>query len=325
MHDPNLNVFNDIKADKDLIDKTTQRVLNSPVKNKYNYKKIIALAASFLIVIGALSIYSLNPNIFSGEVSPGDKTPNNSTLPPTDTADSGLEIPAIELPKNTNGAAMDMMGLIVYNGRIYTQTFTDIDAQSGLNLLGDKLGTTKGNIDEWSKQDEYTIEFASTIGQEDVYTVKGYDKDFRIMTYTQYDDGNYAQFYECLNGITIQNGEDVFGKLKIAGNIIDARYRSYSDWNNGVENYRPISDMVLFNNFIEELNHTKPYSYESLIETIEDSRNDEEYRSIAIELKDGSIVNLVLLKDGHIRYGYTDVYFLMDNEIFQKLWEQLKI
>lgn len=191
--------------------------------------------------------------------------------------------------------------------------------------MGDKLGTTKGNIDEWSKQDEYTIEFASTIGQEDVYTVKGYDKDFRIMTYTQYDDGNYAQFYECLNGITIQNGEDVFGKLKIAGNIIDARYRSYSDWSNGVENYRPISDMVLFNNFIEELNHTKPYSYESLIETIENSRNDEEYRSIAIELKDGSIVNLVLLKDGHIRYGNIDVYFLMDNEIFQKLWEQLKI
>jgi len=323
MQDPNLKGFNQIKADKDLIEKTTQRVLSKPIIKKYNYKKIIALAASFLI-IGTISIYSLNPKLFHIGNSLEEKTPV-TTPPLVDSQNGGLTIPAIELPKDTKGVSMDMIGLIVYNGKIYTQTSTDIDPQSGFKLLGEKLGTTKGNIDEWSKQDEYTIEFASTIGQQDVYTVKGYDKDFRIMTYTQYDDGDYAQFYECLNGITIQNGEDVFGKLNLVGNIVDARFRSYSDWNNGVENYHGIRDMKLLNRFVEELNLTSPIPYDSLTGAMERSRNNDALKSVTIELKDGSLVNLILLKEGYIRYGYANVYFKMTDEVYQKLWEQLEI
>lgn len=65
---------------------------------------------------------------------------------------------------------------------------------------GEKLGTTKGNIDGWSKQEAYDEEFASTIGETDVYAVKGYDKDFRVMTYER--EGEFsAEFYENLNGI----------------------------------------------------------------------------------------------------------------------------
>ncbi|WP_343769263.1 hypothetical protein [Clostridium malenominatum] len=111
--------------------------------------------------------------------------------------------------------------MIVYKGRVYTMSSTTIDSEDGKKLLGEKLGTTKGNIDQRSKQEEYSKEFASTLGIQDVYTVKGYDKDFRIMTYLENDDGtSYPQFYDCLNGITVKNGADIFGKLNIKGNII---------------------------------------------------------------------------------------------------------
>jgi hypothetical protein len=57
-----------------------------------------------------------------------------------------------------------MMPLIVYNGRVYTLSGAAINLENGKKILGERLGTTKGNIDEWSKQDEYCKELASTVG-----------------------------------------------------------------------------------------------------------------------------------------------------------------
>jgi hypothetical protein len=218
---------------------------------------------------------------------------------------------------------MDMIGLLVYNGRIYTQTGTRIDAENGKKLLGEKLGTTKGSIDEWSKQDEYAVEFASNIGEMEVYTAKGYDKDFRLMTYVVFDDGAYADFYECLNGITIQSGKDVFGKLKIEGNISKASYRSFDDWNNSIENYKPIEDAEIYNSFAKELNNTIPYSYENV--SIDEYRNNGDYRELMLELNDGSTVQLALYKNGFIRYGFSDFFMKMENDVFQKLWDQMTV
>lgn len=363
-HEPDLKGFHDIKADKDLKERTVKEIVskssqsNSPVdkmaakdNSRYikngSFKRIVSLAASFLLVVGAIAIYSFDPFNLKSDRTPdsnisdytqvpdnskpnngdnsgaGQNTPGKDTAPLDTAGDSGLEIPALQLPENTNGASYDMIGLFVYNGKIYTQTGTEIDAENGKKLLGDKLGTTKGNIDEWSKQDEYAVEFASSIGEMEVYTAKGYDKDFRLMTYNVYDDGAYAQFYECLNGITIHSGQDVFGKLKIEGNITKAYYRSYYDWNNGIENYKPIEDAELYNNFAKELNNTIPYSYESA--EIDEYRNNGDYRELKLELKDGSIVQLALYKNGFIRYGYSDFFMKMEHEVFQKLWDQMAV
>jgi hypothetical protein len=73
-----------------------------------------------------------------------------------------------------------------------------ISPESAEYLLGEKLGTTKGNIDEWSKQDDYAVDFASTIEKRDVYAVKGYDKSFRIMTYQKVNETTYAEFISVL-------------------------------------------------------------------------------------------------------------------------------
>lgn len=286
-----------------------QKAKSEMPSSKRKWTKAIAVAASLLILL-------VSYNYIQEYM---EQTPNNNQLVVTD--DGGFQLPTIKLSENTDA---DMIGLIVYNGKIYTQTATEIDTENAKNLLGEKLGKTKGNIDEWSKQDQYAIEFASTIGEADVYTVKGYDKDFRIMTYAEHDGTVYSEFYECLNGITVHDGGDVFGKLKMIGNVVSAQYQIYNDWYHGVDQFYPINNMELLNTFVEELNQAIPHSRRSVEEEIGDFRNDDEYRKMTIQLTDGSKVSLVVIKDGYVFYGITSLYFKMDQEVFMQLWEELK-
>ncbi|WP_342429675.1 hypothetical protein [Neobacillus sp. FSL H8-0543] len=271
---------------------------------KRNWIIGIALAASLLIAFGSYTVYK-------------NSSQNNNTF--SVTKDGGIQIPALILPKDTS--AMSMIGLIVFNGKIYTQTATEIDEERAKDLLGEKLGTTKSTIDEWSTQDAYAVEFASTVGELDVYTVRGYSKDYRIITYSEQD--GHSEIFEALNGITVYSGQDIFEKLHLSGNIVHAQYRYFSDWDNSVENYYPIKDKELLNSFIEALNETVPHPYERVEAELGDFRNDENYRELSLHLKDGTKVNLVVLKDGYIRYGYLDVYFKMENETFSKIWQLL--
>jgi hypothetical protein len=286
-----------------------QKAKSEMPSSKRKWSKAIAVAASLLILFGSYDYIRDNMK----------QTPPNSLVV---TEDGGLKVPAIELPENT--ASADMIGLIVYNGKVYTQTATEIDSENAMDLVGEKLGTTKGNIDEWSEQDAYDVELASTIGEADVYTVKGYDKDFRIMTYIERDGIIYSEFYECLNGITVHDGGDVFGKLRMIGNVVSAQYQIYNDWYYGVDQFSSINNMELLNTFVEELNQAIPHSRRSVEEKIGDFRNDNEYRRMTIRLTDGSKVSLVVIKDGYVFYGFTSLYFKMDQEVFMQLWEELK-
>jgi hypothetical protein len=309
--------INKINIPKELHERSEMGILKAKnekqrSRKKYNVKVVI-VAASLLVSIGTIFLFN-NFFIQNGT------TPNQNTL--VVMKDGSVVIPMIQLPENTSTAAM--IGLIVYNGKIYTQTRTEIEAEQGHTILGEKLGTTKETIDEWSKQEAYDEDFASTIGKADVYSVKGYDKDFRIMTYEEREGKFYAEFYECINGITINDGEDVFGKLKMIGNVSTAQYRIFSDWDNSINNHRSISDMNVLNSFVEKLIKAKPFPREINSDPLGDSRNDEEFRELTVHLNDGTKVSLTLLKGGYIYYGHMSVYFKMDENEFLKMWDQLQ-
>jgi hypothetical protein len=235
-------------------------------------------------------------------------------------AEGAIVLPALKLPKGSNSASMDMIGLIVYKGKIYTQTATDVDADRAADLIGVKLGRTKASIDEWSKQDDYAEEFASSVGEADVYEVKGYRSEFRIMTYMEHEGVAYAELYECLNGITVYTGEDVFGQLKLNGNVVQAQYRTHSDWYYSALNHQTIDDMGLIETFVGELNRTVSITREHAEVELGDFRNDDKYRELTLRLKDGTQVTLVIIKGGYVRYGNADVYFRMDDPSFERLW-----
>lgn len=131
-------------------------------------------------------------------------------------ASGGIHIPAIELPEPADGLAADMIACVVYDGAVYTQGEWLDDASS---LLGEYLGHATGSLDEWSEESDY-VEFAGTMSGE-LYTVVGYDPDFRICCLG--DDGS-ALLLERLNGITLDTGADLFDTRLASGRAHGGRH-----------------------------------------------------------------------------------------------------
>lgn len=277
--------------------------------NKFIFKPIVSITAIFSIII---CIGILKYNFVEKK---------DNTSPHISNSTESVYVSKIDLPNNTN-ATMDMIGLVMYQGRIYTQTGTKISPENAETLIGEKLGTTKGNIDEWSKQSDYAIEFASTIGKSAVYSVKGYDKNFRIMTFEKINGTAYAEFYECFNGIIVKSGADIFNKLKMENNIKIAKYENFKSWNYNNQEYKKLTNLNAVNNLVNELKNTIPYTQESL-SYLWDDKEGTNRKFVYVTLNDGSEVHLNLFKDGYVYYNCSHIFFKMHNDIFNNLWNEL--
>lgn len=240
---------------------------------------------------------------------------------------NSIYIPKYELSETVTYAARRMMPLIIYKGNIYLHSTVTIDSKDVKKLLGKKLGTTQNTINDLNSQKEYSTEFPSNIGIIDVYTVNGYDEGFRIMTNYKSEDGtNTSDLYECLNGITISSGNDILSKLNLKGNVEIAKFQSYSDWNNGTNIYHPIDNINLLYGLFNEIEKGTPYLAENIEDTLGDYRNDNEYKELSLDLKDGTKnITLTILKSGYVSYGYPKIYFKIDSNFTKELWNKLNI
>ena len=232
-----------------------------------------------------------------------------------------LHIPAITLPEPDPMVEMDMTGLVVYKGGIYTQAadFYGADAESLQNLVGNYLGHASGTIDEWSTQDEYAVEFASTIAG-DVYTVRGYSPDFRICMAWKASDADGIQILERLNGIDVSTGADIYEeRLHMNGRITGIRYQTYGDWNNGRRIYYPLDEIDGLDAFLEALN-------EGQLQYVYDDdhgfyRNTRAQTFLYLDLDDGTTVPLRLIEGGWVGYAPMGWYFIqLPAEIFDPVF-----
>ncbi|ASA23521.1 hypothetical protein [Paenibacillus donghaensis] len=303
---------------KVLIDKLEQRqVRKRPHKTVY-------IAASVVLAAG---IGLASPNIWKHLNNPASPVqvaqvkPAATDLVRSDAGTSGsIVIPKLQLPDTESGAKTDMIALVVYKGNIYTHSATRIDAADAAALRGDKLGRTKGDINEWSGKDEY-IELASNIGETDIYSMKGYDSDFLLMSYTEMNGEVYAELYEHTNGITVNSGADLFGKLNLAGRITSAQWEGFDSWNNGLQQYAPLASGEALDGFVTALQTAKPLAAEPLIEQgIYDS---EDRKVIYLQLEDKARVELTLFGQGLVRYGQAPVFFEVESGAFQTLWNTM--
>jgi hypothetical protein len=311
MNDINLKGLTDIKADQELIERTVNKVMkNNKSKSNFSIKKSVAIAASVLLMVGAVSSYPLYKNYFTGEK-------NSTTL----VENKGVTIPEFQIKSGTSGIKAKMVPLVVYKGKIYLQSNTQIAPEKIKSFLGSKIGKTIGNIDEWNVKDKSSQEMASNIGEQDIYTVKGYDSTFRIMAYSEVDGSVNGEFFDNMNGITIKSGKDIFGKLNIEGNIQSAKFMGFDDWNNGSANFSNFKNISLLNEGIKELNAALPYSYDSITEEIDNSRNNQGFRQIIITLKDGCETTISLFKNGYISYGMSNIYFKVGSKTIDKFWQ----
>ena len=217
-----------------------------------------------------------------------------------------------------------MIGLVVYQGNIYTQTGTQITPDIAKQLRGDKLGRSKSGITEWSSSEDYT-ELASTIGEMDIFTVKGYDADFRIMSYMEHDGEVYAELYEHLNGITVAKGEDIIGKLNLMGNMTSVQWQDFDSWNMGENKLRELSADAEVQAFVEALYEAKPVAADALFEQGIYETGPSEQKFLYIQLQDGTEVQLRLFKSGqYVRYANAPVFFQLEGAVFTTLWELME-
>lgn len=326
---------------------------NVKTKKKHGYIKwlSVAVAGLFLIVAAGIMI----PKIMNhdGNIVENLQDGNNLTVVdnPDDKNDmdrneqaneaaKGVYIPAIELPNSTDIGDADMIGLIVYQGHIYTQAenYLGEDAHRIELLVGEHLGTAKGNIDEWSSQDKYATEFASTISGE-VYTVNGYDDSFRICIKGVVEDENHnrvlwIEFYDCLNDITVAKGRELFeDRLHISERIETVKWQSYHDWNdidgdiqniqeadidpnNWEDFWNQLDDNALVNTWNPDNNKSDPAGNNV---SIYDTRNQ---THLILSMNDGTVVKLRLIEGGYVGYDYLGWYFVkIQEDVFNAIYD----
>lgn len=283
-------------------------------------RRTVYIAASIVLAVGIGVTASSFWKQGNGPTSPSTEvakvTPNT---PVTNTSDS-VVIPKLELPDQNSGVKASMVPLVVYQGNIYTQAATRIDAADAAALRGDKLGRTTGGINELSGKDKYT-ELASNIGETDIYAVKGYDSDFRIMSYTEIDGQVYAELFEHTNGITVSSGADLLGKLNLQDRIASAEWQSFESWNNGLQQYEPLANDESLASFLTALQDAKPLAAEPLID--QGIYDDENRKVLYLKLEDNTQVELTLFGKGLVRYGNDPVFFEVESDAFQTLWKSM--
>jgi hypothetical protein len=258
----------------------------------------------------------------SGEVNQGKVTKGKTAIKTENSNIVPVEIPKTELPSNDKNVKADMIGLVVYHGNVYTESATTVDGADALSLRGEKLGKTTGGIHERSGEDDYK-ELASTIGTADIYTVKGYDSDFRIMSYTEIDGQVYAQLFDKTNGISVSGLSDLLGKLNMKDHVTAAQWESFDSWNNGLQQLQqfPVDDSL--NNFIDALSLAAPVAASPELDERLYGREDR--KMIYLTLEDKTKVKLVLFgEEGMVRYGFAPVFFKVEQGAFQQFWNSLK-
>lgn len=298
-------------------------------KRKKQWLRYGGLAAGIaLLVIAGIRL----PQLFSDES-------RNSTAKIIDgqvvdhVDDSGIIIPAVEIQDSSNvQIAASMIGLVVYQGKIYTQSnlYEGEKAKELEALVGEHLGYATGSINEWSTQEEYAVEFASTVIG-DIYSVNGYDATFRLCMKSELDNGDgttslYIEFFDNLNGITLYSGSDIFEeRLHLSEHWISLRYLKHEDWDMGLSNYQEATGITEteLNTFFAELDQNAfEYVYEKNPDFYSDGR---EQVHLYLTMQDGTEVKLRLFEDGYVGYDAMGWYFVkMPGEAFDTIFNACK-
>jgi hypothetical protein len=240
-----------------------------------------------------------------------------------------ITIAEVKLPTANGEIAARMRPLFVYQDKIYIRYSTAIASPDGytvseadmLNLRGDYLGTTTGGIDEWSGDEAYIADFASNIGEAEVYTVKGYDSKYRLMVYTPYEGGFGCEIYDSFGGLTMDKGDDYFGLLGLKGNVVSYQWENLDSWNNGgIQKTEQQADDAL-NKFIKALYSATPV--ERSIDTLIDESSADGQKFLYLKTVDNLISSIRLLKDGYV---YVDEigFFQVDQADFNEFYDSLQ-
>lgn len=336
-----------IKPRKEVLINLSNDIKNRSVrKRKFNYKLAFSIAAvlifSFLIFVKEKIKY--NDNLLDITTKNYDQIveDNNEEI---NTYKKGIYVPKQQLSKIDPNILACRVATLVYKGRVYTTAGTQISLEEGKALMDKKIGTTWSMMEETI--DDGTVtgyidlerlrDFASLEEGEEVYTVKSYDENFRLITHSKNEYGEFISLWECLNDFYLVDGSDVFGKMNIKGNLESVTWETFNNWNYGNINEKEVSIDDTVNKFIDAMYKGLPYSLEngelrkSLFDKESNYSSGEEYfeaneerqKFIFFKMKDGTKVEIRLFKEGYIYYSGLNFAFKIDEESFNNMWNKL--
>lgn len=262
--------------------------------------------------------------VLSGDVPSQSESSDGDTL-----EDMSLSSPEyavytdpVNLPENTSGVAVDMIGCLVYKGKVYTQSadFYRYDSEIAQQLVGEYVGEAKGILgclDYGYSQKNWNVEFASTYSGP-VYKVKGYSEEFRLCIYVNTDQEQWLQILDNYDGIGLNTGADLFEKrLHIPGHVERITYQTHDDWEKQ-NSEKPLTGVPeeVMNEFFRELCSSPfvridPESDPGFYE------NAETQGHLYLNMKDGTVVELRLIDGGYVGYERLGWIFVkMPGELF---------
>jgi hypothetical protein len=345
-----------IKPRKEVLINLSNDIKNRSVsKKKFKYKLAFSIAVvlifSYLIFAKEKIKYDdkFSDNITEdySQVVEEKNEENEISDEEINTYKKGIYVPKQQLPEIDPNIQASRVATLVYKGRVYTIAGTEISLEEGKALMDKNIGTTWSMMKE--TRDDGTVtgyidleslrDFASSGEGEEVYTVKDYDENFRLITHTKNEYGEFISLWECLNDFNLLDGSDVLGKMNIKGNLESITWETFNNWNYGNINEKEVTIDDTVNNFIDAMYKGTPYSLEneelrkSLFDKESNYSSGEEYfeaneerqKFIFLKMKDGTKVEIRLFKEGYIYYSGLNFAFKIDEESFNNMWNKLTI
>ena len=242
--------------------------------------------------------------------------------PPTSAAQTakGITIPKAEVAlSQTEGVAADMLAFFIYQGRCYLQ-YDWID--HGSDLVGEKVGTATGLIDEWTPAEGY-VELAGSVSG-DFYTVRGFDPAFLLC---MKEEGNAVQLFVCNNGITLYQGSELFeDRLGLSDGLKAVTYEDEDSWYNGKEDIHTLHDLDAVKTLIAAMDEAAfQLSDQADLYEEQDGGLSKELYHVYCKLDNGVTVTLRLFQGGYVTFtGLPDACVQVPEATFDAFLAALK-
>ena len=224
---------------------------------------------------------------------------NKPASPNTSVAQTskGITIPKAEVTlSQPDGVEMDMLAFFIYQGRCYLQ-YDRLD--HGSDLVGEKVGTATGLIDEWTPAEGY-VELAGSVSG-DFYTVRGFDPAFMLC---MKEEGNAVQLFVCNNGITLYHGSELFeDRLGLSDGLKAVTCEDEDSWYEGKEDIHTLHDLDAIKTLIAAMDKAEfQLSDQAELYEEEDGGLSKELYHVYCKLDNGVTVTLRLFQGGYVTF-----------------------
>lgn len=230
---------------------------------------------------------------------PWGPSENKPASPPASAAQTakGITIPKAEVTlSQPDGVEMDMLAFFIYQGRCYLQYDR---LEHGSDLVGEKVGTATGLIDEWTPAEGY-VELAGSVSG-DFYTVRGFDPAFLLC---MKEEGDAVQLFVCNNGITLYQGSELFeDRLGLSDGLRSVTYEDEDSWYDGKENLHTLDNLDAAKTLIAAMDEAKfQLSDQAELYEEEDDGLSKELYHMYCKLDNGVTVTLRLFQGGYVTF-----------------------